>query len=192
MATTKLLQSHREFLHAFAKEQVKCPAEEAADKGAYAKAAPLVRHLVEDRYPTKDMKLLAKYEQARNDGCIRLQLSAGGVVEFKFRDPDKGPLVPGSRNGYGCSNRMYAAGQEETDAVSASLAAADAFKKAMATKLSDYGALINHSTSLEQVEEVWPAASALRARLNRSVPVILSDEVVARIRADATPLKRAA
>lgn len=191
MATTKLLQSHREFLHQLAKEQVKCPAEEMADKAAYAKAAPLIRKIVEAKYPPKDMKLLKKYDVATGDKCIRLQLTAGGVEQFCFRDNDKTewPLRP---TGYDCGNHIYAADEKASEAVGAHLLAAGAFKKATAAKLSDYGALINHSTTLEQIEAVWPAASALRVRLNRAVPVILSDEVIARIKADAVPLKKAA
>jgi hypothetical protein len=191
MATTKLLQSHRDFLHSLAKEQVKCPAEEMADKAAYAKAAPMVRKIVETKYPPKDMKLLRKYQVASGDKCVRLQLTAGGVEEFCFRDTDKAewPLRP---SGYGCISHIYAADEKASEAVGAHLLAVGAFKKAMAAKLADYGALINHSTTLEQVEAVWPAAAALRPRLNRAVPVILSDEVIARIKADAAPLKKAA
>ncbi len=185
MSSIKINQDDRVFLRDFARSSIQCPAEEKADKEAYAKAAPLVRRLVEDRYSPKDMKLLAKYEQARNDNCIRLNLTAGGVVEFQFRDPDKGPLVPGPR-GYGCTNRIYAAGQHETDAISASLAASAAVQKARSAKLADYNALISASYTLEQIEEVWPAAgAALRPRKGRALPVILSDEVVARIKADA-------
>lgn len=193
MASIKINQEDRQFLLTFASESIQCPAETKADKDAYAKAAPLVRKLVEERYPPKDMKLLLKYEQARHDACIRLQLTAGGVVEFRFRDPDKGPLVPGSSNSYGCRNRMYAADDAATAAIVASLAAAEALIKARNTKLSDYQALISASSTLEQIEDVWPAGgAALRPRKGRSLPVILSDEVIARIKADASSMARAA
>jgi hypothetical protein len=180
MASTKLLQSHRDFLNGLARESVKCPAEEMADKVAYAKAAPLVRKIVEAKYPPKDMKLLAKYEVAEQDHCIRLQLTSGGITQFTFRGDDA-PMRP---TGYDCGRHIYATGEDATSAVLTSATAEEAFKKAKATKLSDYNALIAHSTNLEQIESVWPAATALRARFNRSVPVILSDDVVARIRAD--------
>ena len=188
MASVKLLVSHREFLSGFAKESVKCAAEEAADAKAYAKAAPLARKALQTKYPVKDMKVLQKYGVAKGDRCIRLQLTAGGVVEFKFRGDDL-PLRP---NGYDCGRHIYATDEAATQAISASLDAEAAFKKAMADKLRDYGALIAHSTTLEQIEAVWPAASALRPRLARSVPVILSDDVIARIKADASTMARAA
>jgi hypothetical protein len=190
MSTIRLNEGDRTFLYGLAKERITCPDEEKADAIAYAKAAPLVRHLVEDRYPTKDMKLLLKYTVARHDDCIRLQLAAGGVVEFNFRMPDKGPLVP---NGYGCSNRMYIAGQEETDAISASLTAKSTCEKARSQKLADYKALIWASQTLEQIEGVWPlAGEVLRPRKGRALPVVLSDEVIARIKADLPSLKKAA
>jgi len=181
MASTKLLQSHRDFLNGLARDNVKCPAEEMADKVAYAKAAPLVRKIVEAKYPPKDMKLLAKYEVAKIDRCIRLNLTAGGVTQFTFRADAAAPLRP---TGYDCGRHIYQADEDATAAVLACATAEEAFKKAKATKLSDYAALITYSTTLEQIESVWPAATALRARFNRSVPVILSDDVVARIRAD--------
>lgn len=189
MAMTKLLVSHRAFLNTLAKEQVKCPAEEAADKAAYAKAAPIVRKIVEVKYPLKDMKLLEKYEVAQGDNCIRLQLAAGGVEEFCFNHNDTFPLRP---TGYDCGRNIYLADEAATVLITASLTASAAFKKAMETKLTDYRALVECSTSLEQVEEAWPAASALRPRIARTLPVLLSDEVIARIKADTAKMKRAA
>jgi hypothetical protein len=192
MAIIRMNEQHRQFLYDLAKTTVTCAAEGKADKTAYDKAAPMVRKLVEDRYPPKDMKLLLKYEQARHDNCIRLQLTAGGVVELKFRDDDKGPLVPGQRNGYGCSNRMYAADEAASTAINASILAADVYKKAMSKKLEDYKALIWTAATLDQIETVWPPAAALRERVGRSLPVVLSDEVIARIKADVSRLKQAA
>lgn len=192
MAIIRMNDQYRQFLYDLAKTTVVCATEGKADKSAYDKAAPLVRKLVEDRYPPKDMKLLLKYEQARQDSCIRLQLTAGGVVEFKFRDDDKNhPLTPGQRH-YGCGNRMYAADEAASTAINASILAADAYKKAMSKKLDDYKALIWTSATLDQIEAVWPPASALRDRVGRSLPVVLSDEVIARIKADVSLTKRAA
>lgn len=190
MASIRLNEGDRSFLYGLAKERVACPAEEAADKAAYAKAEAVVRKIVETKYPPKDMKLLVKYEVAAPDRCIRLQLAAGGVVEFTFPDEKAAPLTPG-RRGYGCSSRMYLADEAATPIIAASLQAKDALKKARGRKLEDYKALIWASTSLEQVEAVWPAAAALRPRKGRALPVVLSDEVIARIKADI-PLAKAA
>lgn len=182
MATLKLNQTHREWLTNLARSTVTCPAEKEAVDAAYAAAAPLVRRLVEAKYPPKDMKLLAKYEAAHADRCVRLNLTAGGVTEFNFRRDDVAiPLRPATGS---CYRHIYQADDATTTAVQAYETARDAFKKAHGAKLGDYYALIRHSTKLEEVEAIWPPASGLRATLNRSVPVVLSDDVVARIRAD--------
>lgn len=191
MSVIRMNDSHRSFLFNLARERVKCPNEEKADKAAYAKAESVVRKIVEERYPPKDMKLLAKYEVAAPDSCIRLQLSAGGVVEFSFRGENTGPLTPGKR-GYGCSSRMYATDEAATPIISASLQARDALKKALGAKLEDYKTLIYSSTNLEQIEAVWPMASELRPRVGRLLPVTLSNDVIARIKADASTMAKAA
>lgn len=185
----RLNENDRSFLYNLAKGNIQCPAEEAADKKAYAKASDVVRRIVTKRYPPKDMAFLLKYEVACADYCIRLQLSAGGVVEFKFRADDAGPLTPGAKH-YSCGNRMYAADETATPLISASLDAAATLEEARKVKLEDYKALIWASTSLEQVEGVWPAAAALRPRKGRDLPVVLSDEVIARIKADASLASR--
>lgn len=181
MATLRLNAFHRDWLSNLACDTTSCPAEEAAVDETYKAAAPLVRAVVEAKYPPKDMKLLAKYEAAEADPCIRLNLTAGGVTQFMFRDDDAGPMRP---NSGGCWRHIYQADAATTAAVQAYAAAVEAFNKAIKAKRDDYYALIRHSAKLEEIEGIWPAAGGLRATLNRSVPVVLSDDVVARIRAD--------
>ena len=86
MAKTRLNEGHRSFLNTLANKVATCPAEIAAEDVAYKKAAPMVRAVVTTRFPTKDMAVLRKYEVAGTDECIRLRLTAGGVVEFNYRD----------------------------------------------------------------------------------------------------------
>ena len=83
-----------------------------------------------------------------------------------------------------CNSHIYQAAAATTAAVQAYQTAVEAYNKAIRAKRDDYYALIRHSTKLEEIEGIWPAASGLRATLNRSVPVVLSDDVVNRIRAD--------
>jgi len=181
MASIRLTQEHRRWLRNLAQQSLKSPAEQAAEDAAYAVASPLVRKLVEDKYPPKDMKLLAKYEAARRDSRIRLNLTAGGVTQFNFRTDEEAPMRP-NRNG--CSWHIYQADEAATAAVLAHAEAVDARQAAFTRKFDDYRALIFYSRKLEEVEAVWPAASALRATLGRTLPVTLSEEVAARIRAD--------
>lgn len=189
MSMIRMNDSHRAFLVNLASSAISCAAEEKADKASYDRAMPMVRRLVEDKYPVRDMKLLAKYSVAHHDDCVKLQLTAGGVVKFTFRGDKSGPLVPSS---YECRQRIYAADDKASEAVSAAELALGALQKARQKKMDDYRALISASVTLEQIEGVWPAAAALRERVGRALPVRLSDEVIARIRADAVPLKKAA
>lgn len=189
MTTTRMNDSNRHFLREMMREVVKCPAEEKAMDAAYKVAAPLVRKIVETKYPAKDMKVLRTYKVAVADACIKLQLTAGGVTQFAFASEKEAPFRP---DNYGCSSQIFAADEATTKAVGAWALSKGAYDKAFNQKREDYGALINHTATLEQIEAVWPAASKLRERLGRSLPMVLSDDVIARIRADATPLKRAA
>lgn len=188
MTAVRLNDSHRSFLYTLAKERVRCPAEEMADKTTYALAAKLVKAGVESQYPSRDMKVLQKYNAAEQAISVRLQLTAGGVEQFEFRGDKSGPLAPSNRR----FNHVYPTTKAMSEAVSAHLLAAAALKKARETKLADYKSLIYSSTNLAQVEAVWPLASELRPRVGRMLPVTLSNEVIARIKADAITMKRAA
>jgi len=181
MPSIRLTENHRRWLRLLARNTVKVPDKQAAYDAAYAAAAPLVRKLVEKRYPPEDMKLLAKYDVAGPDCCIRVILTAGGVEQFEFRTDEESPWRPDRA---GCRSHLYQADDVTTAAVQAYVAAMDALREATDAKLRDYNSLIGHSKKLEEVEAVWPAATALRATLDRTLPVTLSEDVIARIRAD--------
>lgn len=189
MTSTRMNDSHRQFLRELMRETVKCPAEEKALDVAYKAAAPLVRKIVEAKYPAKDMKVLQTYKVACADCCIKLQLTAGGVNQFTFATEKEAPFRP---DNYGCSSQIFAADDAASNAVNAWVLAKAAHDKALGQKREDYGALINHTAALEQIEAVWPAAAKLRERIGRALPMVLSDDMIARIKADAAPLKRAA
>lgn len=180
-AAIRLNESHRNFLFDLAKTVARCPKEEDADAAAYKKAAPMVRALVEARYPVKDMKVLKKYGCAELRGKPKVTLTAGGIVEFAFREPDECPLAPAD---YDNRRAIYAASANETKAIEDCSTASAAYKKAREAKLNDYKALILASATLAEVEKVWPEASALRARVANTLPVVLSSDVIARISAD--------
>lgn len=166
---------------------MRCPAEGRADKAAYAVAAKLLKADLAKQFPAKDMRVLSKYGAAENAASVRVQLTAGGVTSFEFRDKD-GPLCPGNRP----YSKVYAISAPTSDAISASIQAHDALRKAFDAKIDDYKSLIYSSTNLEQIEAVWPMASELRPRVGRLLPVTLSNDVIARIKADAPTMARAA
>jgi hypothetical protein len=185
----RMNDAHRSFLFSLAGQNVKCPAEEKAEAAAYDKASPLVRKIVEEKFPPKDMRLLVKYDCAAPDSCIKLQLTAGGITQFNFRDVKDAPLLP---NGYECRSRIFASDATVSAAVGAHELACGALKKARAKIMDDYRALIWSTPTLEQIEAVWPEAKALRERLNKTLPVRLSQDVINRIRADVATRAKAA
>ncbi len=177
--TIRLSTEKRDKLNSYVNKIVTCPVEKEALDAAYARAAPLVRYAVLDKYPLKDMKILAEYEAAWVDNCIKLVLTAGGVEEFQFRD-DTGPLVAKKTT----KGQIYQAGPEATDAVADWVLASRAYHIAMKRKRDDYHSLIAASTTFEQVVAIWPEAEALAGELRGTSLIMLSDEVIARIQAD--------
>lgn len=180
MAKTRLNQGHREFLRKLMQEIVTCPEEVAEVEKTYAAAEPLVRKAVEAKYPAKDMKVLRRYEAAKQDDCIKLQLSAGGVEMFHFK-PDTGPIV--AKVTY--QGAIYLADEKTTDAVQNWIAAREIASKRIREKHTDYEALIEGTNYLEDIEAVWPEAAELRKRIAKQLPAVLSEEVVKRIKADS-------
>lgn len=70
-------------------------------------------------------------------------------------------------------------------AVSAWVAAKDAFGKAVTTKRSDYYTLVERARYFDEVVEVWPEAERVRTRCNAAAIVVALDEnVIERIRHD--------
>lgn len=191
MSKTRINESIRSYLRELVSHHVRCDVEEREASDARHKAEKLVLAMVLDKYPPREMKLLLKWDVAVRDQCIRLQLTAGGVEMFCLSGEEKDwPLRP--RTQYGCSGHIYAADAATSDAVGAWVLARKNAADALRAKHSDYLALIRHARTLEDIEAVWPLASKVRDRLNKQLPVILSDEVVARIRADVEAQKKAA
>jgi hypothetical protein len=182
MAKLRLNNEYRLFLRQLARNNITCATEVAADEAAYKAAEKIVRGMVIERFPTKDMNVLKRYNVAVRDTCFRIQLAAGGVVQFEFRGTvdDVGIWVPYAS----CASRMYIADEAQTTAIQSAIDAESALEDARERKLADYGALIEASTTLEQVEEIWSEASALRAHVGRALPSVLSDDVIARIKED--------
>jgi hypothetical protein len=185
MPKLRLNDTSRRMLRALASDTVSCPEEEAALAAAYAAAEPLVRKMVKEKYPPRDMEVLHKYGAAEQDDCIKMQLHAGGVTQFNFTK-DTGPLVVERTT----SGAIYLASPDVTDAVLAWEAATAALKKAKTDKLNDYYALVNSVSTMEDVEEIWPDAASVRPRLGSHALTLLSQETIARLKADIASRKR--
>jgi hypothetical protein len=108
MASTRLTNNHRDVLKALVTRIVDCPIEIKAEAAAYAKAAPMVRKIVEMKYPAAEMKVLDKYRCALLDECVRIQHPDGSVQQFTFRKGDA-PNVPTTiAVASGCTSPMSA------------------------------------------------------------------------------------
>ena len=126
------------------------------------------------------MKILAKYETANVDDCIKLQLTAGGVVQFDFIK-DTGPLV--AKKTY--LGAIYLANEECTKAVQFWLEAKEKLRETAEATRNDYRALVRSARTLEEIVEVWPQAEEVAQYARSQALTVLSQEVIARIKADA-------
>ncbi len=187
MGEVRLNDGLRKRLYELVTTTVKCPAEAARLDQTYSKAAPLVRAIVEAKYPPKDMKICAKYEAASVDDCIKLQLFAGGVDKFDFSN-GSGPLV--AKKTY--QGQIYLADEPTTEAFHDWRAARDAFDTALRKKSSDYNTLVKEARTLEEITEIWPEADAVREYARSRALSVLTDEMVARIKADVAERKGSA
>lgn len=176
----------REVLLAFAKQNIKCPAEEADANALYDEAKPFVLAAVHKAYPPAEMRILEKYGMAQIDNCI----SYGGRYDldsiFRFKSDAEAPLVP--RYG-GCRDRGYEWSEEAKQALFSYAKAALKLRKAWNVKFEDYRRLVTGSRMFSDVVTVWPAAEALRATIvpatkEQRALAVLSEDALARIKAD--------
>lgn len=183
----RLSQGDRDALFSFAKKCVLDTQDTTALDAAYDRAADAVAALLTDKFPQKDMRVLAKYNAASPDTCI--YVSSGGFGrydQFCFRDDDKRiPLRPISR---GCNSRtpFLLEGKAE-EAFRAFNEAKDAFDAAVKTRVADYKALIYAAKTFNEVADIWPEANQLREAIvgTSSSLIVLSNDVVERIKGDA-------
>lgn len=154
------------------------PTKEAATlEAAYKKAEPLVRDMVEKRFPPKDMEVCNKYSAARNDDCITIQFPDNSFHQFSFTK-GTGPLVV-SRS---CSSQCYIANVTTAKAVDAWIDATKVYKEERNKRLTAYKALLQGSTYLDDVILVWPEARNI-IPLN-ALPIALGPEQIAIIKSD--------
>jgi hypothetical protein len=184
MAKIRLTQESRTGLVRHAEKLISCNAEKAVVEKAYKLVAPAIRKIIEAKYPSKDMLVLKKYGASHIDDCIRVNLTAGGVDEFKF-DKETGPLTA-------C---RYCAAYQLDDAATDLFAnwklATEAHTEAVNKKLSDYRSLIRASRNWEDVIEIWPEASQIKPPSPSYALVALSTDAVERIKADVAERKAA-
>jgi hypothetical protein len=185
MAKRRMLQWMRERLNSYAKENVAPIVESKALTAAYRKAEPLVRKVVEAKYKPADMEVCNKYGVAYRDACIRMQLSDGAVKQFTFAEEEAAPFVVRGN----CNSRMYIADEKTSHAVDAWIVAKETLEAEQRKRLGAYRALIDGSSSLDDVIAVWPEVATLFPPANDLIP--LNPEQIALVQADIKERKAA-
>lgn len=123
MAKRKLLQWMREQLKEHAAKVVTCSAEKKVLDAAYKKAAPLVAAIITAKFPTTEMKILAKWKSASVVQEPKLSIPSGAIVAFKFAEGD----CPARPSGYDFDRQIFIAGAPVAAAVERWLDAAGAY-----------------------------------------------------------------
>lgn len=187
MAHYRLRMSDRDFLTSYSQSVIDCPKERGRVDRLYPKVLAILRRKVEAAFPPADMEVLRRYELVAKITQIRLALDAGGIDEVRLRGEDTLAAPHAGRN------RIYGCTAVETGQIAEYIAAADALDAALKTKHHDYRSFIAAATTLEQIAEVWPeGAAALEKRIVRNLPSVVSEDLIARVKADAAQRRKAA
>lgn len=185
MAKRKLLQWMREQLKEHAEKVVLCSAEKKALDAAYKKAAPLVTAIVHQKFPPAEMKILSKWKCGSVKDDPKLSIPDGTVIQFVFERDD----YPACPSGYEYNRQIYIANATVAAAVEKWIAARDAYKAERKKRLDAYSAMIDGSSTVEDLIGVWPeVAGVLPAG---SPPIALGPEQIAIIKADLRERKAA-
>lgn len=180
----RLSDANRATLLRFAKKQITETQDSAAFDAAYDAAATAIASAVERAYPSKDMKVLARYDMASPDACIYVSDGGfGDYDQFCFRDGDK--RIPTRPDRYCRRQPILIEGSEADFWRAYNVAKAD-YDGAIERRYADFKALVWNTASFNGLAEVWPAVEALREEIVGSGAALstLSDDVVARIKAD--------
>lgn len=162
-----------------AKEIIDPKAEREALDAAYSVAEVLVRAAIEDRFPPRDMSVLAKYSCVTQEEDPKLQLPTSAVKEFKFQD-DTAPLIP---NVYDYKRIIYLGGEDCETAIDQWRDALQAYEAEKNKRLEAYRTLVLGSTYLEDIIQVWPEAASLVPN-DPFLPAIMREEEVKIINLD--------
>jgi len=181
----QLSNGNRETILRFACRQIKETQDSTALDAAYEAAAEAVAAAVEQRYPAKDMKVLARYDMARLDACIYISDGGYGSYDrFQFRKEDKRiPLRPGTSCRSMAPLMLEGASAE---AYRAYVAIEKEYNAAIKTRQDDFKALVYNTTNFNALAEIWPGVEKLRSEIVGSSASlsVLSNDVVERIKAD--------
>ena len=159
---------------------------------AYRKLAPLVKAIVAQRYPSRDMNVLRRYGLVKQSGRVKLQMPNGTVSQFDFAVNDWACIAA-----YQTSD-IYLADEAVADAVERWMAASEAYAAERKVRLASYNALIAGAATVEDLADVWPEALAVIPKAHlplafgpEQIAVVKRDQMERKTKAD-TPEQKAA
>jgi len=97
-----------------------------------------------------------------------------------------GVEVPALSNQGWDNRKIYQADKKLTELYRAYDLADNKYQQDLSQKLSKYFDLINHVTTFEALLSVWPEAEQLSATFYVNLPSVITDEVIASIKAEST------
>ena len=157
MARTRLPQPIREQLVRFASTAADDAFDRSEENAAREDAEARVRALVEAKFPPQDMRVLQKYDVAREDYCIRLVNEVGGVFKFDFRRDVSVPLVPDCY----CSSRGFVADADLVSLCGRIDVLEEHRQREVREIVSVYRDVVMAARTAEDVKEAWPASAAI-------------------------------
>lgn len=195
MPKTRLLRHHRDTLKNFAREKVQITkAEQEEINKLRQKINKMVISFITKNFPQKDMVILKKYGCASVDRCIYFMVPDTTLtVQWKFPEEMKDtlPLMPiRSTRSYG--RNIHDGGDELPKLIQEYEKLESKAKEDRNQRRRDYFALIEYTRNYEDLLEIWPEAEEVRSRITGyQVPSVVSDEMIARIKADQEARKSA-
>jgi hypothetical protein len=181
MAKLRLTNSMRHNLKELAKTLIQVPSGKSTLDSAYANLKPHIIALIHEKFPPKEMVILDKYKYASTAQNVRLQLTSGGINEFRFNDKDE--HIPFVSHNHGWQTPILPANEEITKLFDAWIDARTKYKDAVAVIFADYEVLIRNANTLEDVIEIWPEAVQLRPK-PAQLPSPISADIITRIKSD--------
>jgi hypothetical protein len=184
---TRLNSWMRERLIAFANRIVTCPEEASAEADALVDAQTALGMELAEKWPVKEMRVLARHGYADFNTQLRVQAQLDGQdLDWHWRigvPLSEARQIPG-HNG---QDVLRIDKESPTWAAIANWrSAVSAHKAALERKRGLYHSLVWASRHFEQVTEIWPEAEAMRAECgaSRTLPAVVDDVTRAAIRAD--------
>lgn len=184
MAKRRMQAWMRDKLKAHAEKTVIPDREYRVLEATYKRASQLVRKAVQAKYPARDMRVLRRYNCTSFEVKAKLHAPDGSVLEFTFATNDAPHIAS-----YHYGQHMYLADEATSSAVETWVDARNAYDQERKERLAAYRALIDGSSYVEDLIEVWPEAEGVVPA--NALPIPLGPEQIALVKRDQKERKAA-